>query len=82
MYPSTEPKDWSWPFWPAVPLYPYGKRRTLRKEIVKDTIWTFDQLHGILYTIVPIRMTVVKLAAGGLLVYAPVAPTARVCWVG
>ncbi|MBD2680612.1 MULTISPECIES: DUF4336 domain-containing protein [Nostoc] len=77
MYPSTEPKDWSWPFWPAVPLYPYGRRRTLRKEIVKDTIWTFDQLHGILYTIVPIRMTIVKLAAGGLLVYAPVAPTAE-----
>jgi len=77
MYSSTEPKDWSWPFWPAVPLYPYGRRRTLRKEIVKDTIWTFDQLHGILYTIVPVRMTVVKLAAGGLLVYAPVAPTAE-----
>ncbi|MDZ8053601.1 MAG: DUF4336 domain-containing protein [Aulosira sp. ZfuVER01] len=69
------PRDWSWPFWPAVPLYPYGKRRTVCTEVVKDTIWTFDQLHGILYTIVPIRMTVVKLEAGGLLVYAPVAPT-------
>ncbi|MEA5625444.1 DUF4336 domain-containing protein [Nostoc sp. UHCC 0251] len=75
VYPLSQPKDWSWPFWAAVPLYPYGRRRTLRKEIVKDTIWTFDQLHGILYTIVPIRMTIVKLAAGGLLVYAPVAPT-------
>ncbi|WP_152592474.1 DUF4336 domain-containing protein [Nostoc sphaeroides] len=75
MYPLTHPKDWSWPFWAAVPLYPYGRRRTLRKEIVEETIWTFDQLHGILYTIVPIRMTIVKLAAGGLLVYAPVAPT-------
>ncbi|WP_375504364.1 DUF4336 domain-containing protein [uncultured Nostoc sp.] len=75
MFPLTHPKDWSWPFWAAVPVYPYGRRRTLRKEIVEDTIWTFDQLHGILYTIVPIRMTVVKLAAGGLLVYAPVAPT-------
>lgn len=73
--PSTHPKDWSWPFWAAVPLYPYGRRRTFRKEIVEDTIWTFDQLHGILYTVVPIRMTIVKLAAGGLLVYAPVAPT-------
>ena len=75
MYPLSHSKDWSWPFWPAVPLYPYGRRRTLRKEIVFDTIWTFDQLHGILYAIVPIRMTIVKLAAGGLLVYAPVAPT-------
>ena len=69
------PRDWSWPFWPAVPLYPYGKRRTLRREIVKDTIWTFDQLQGILYTVVPIRMTIVKLSTGGLFVYAPVAPT-------
>lgn len=73
--PSTNPKDWSWRFWPALPLYPYGRRRTIRTEIVKDTIWTFDQPHGILYTIVPIRMIVVKLEAGGLLVYAPVAPT-------
>ncbi|MDZ7950507.1 hypothetical protein [Nostoc sp. DedQUE09] len=28
MYPLSHPKDWSWPFWAAVPLYPYGKRRT------------------------------------------------------
>ncbi|BAY16434.1 hypothetical protein NIES21_22620 [Anabaenopsis circularis NIES-21] len=75
MYPSNNPKDWSWPFWPVVPLYPYSRRRTLCQEIVKDTIWTFEQFHGILYTIVPIRMTVIKLTGGGLLVYAPVAPT-------
>lgn len=75
MHQKTHPRDWSWSFWPAVPLYPYGRRRTLCREIVKDTIWTFDQLQGILYTIVPIRMTVVKLSLGGLLVYAPVAPT-------
>lgn len=79
---SIHPGDWSWSFWPAVPLYPYGRRRTLRQEVVKDTIWTFDQLQGILYTVVPIRMTVVKLDAGGLLVYAPVAPTREcVCLV-
>ena len=68
-------QDLSWPFWPAVPLYPYGQRRTLRQEIIKDTVWTFDQLQGILYVVVPIRMTAVKLAGGGLLIYAPVAPT-------
>ncbi len=71
----SSPKDWSWKFWQVVPLYPYGQRRTIRKEIVKDAIWTFEQLQGIFYVVVPIRMTVVKLAAGGLLVYAPVAPT-------
>lgn len=72
---QLHPKDISWPFWPILPLYPYGKRRTIRKEVIKDQLWTFDQLQGILYVVVPIRMTVVKLDAGGLLVYAPVAPT-------
>ncbi|MBD6614675.1 DUF4336 domain-containing protein [Komarekiella sp. 'clone 1'] len=68
-------REFSWRLWPVLPLYPYGKRRTIRKEVVKDTIWTFDQLQGIFYVVVPIRMTVVKLDDGGLLVYAPVAPT-------
>lgn len=72
---SISPKDWSWPFWPLVPLYPYGKRRTLRQEVVKESIWTFDQIQGVLYVVTQIRMTVVKLDEGGLLVFAPVAPT-------
>lgn len=68
-------KDFLWGWWPLVPLYPFSRRQTLRHEVVKDSVWTFDQLQGIFYVVVPIRMTVVKLAAGGLLVYAPVAPT-------
>ena len=68
-------KDWSWPFWPALPIYPHGRRRTLRQEVVKDRIWTFDQIQGMFYAVVPIRMTVVRLDSGGLFVYAPVAPT-------
>ncbi|HIK16009.1 MAG TPA: DUF4336 domain-containing protein [Leptolyngbyaceae cyanobacterium M33_DOE_097] len=72
---TEDVRDWVWRYWLPVPLYPYGRRRTLRREVVQDTIWTFDQLQGILYVTVPIRMTVVKLEAGGLLVYAPVAPT-------
>lgn len=71
----SDSRDISWPWWPLVPLYPYGQRRTIRTEVVPDTIWTFDQLQGIFYVVVPIRMTVVKLDRGGLLVYAPVAPT-------
>lgn len=74
-FPSLATQDWSWPFWPAFPLYPYGRRRTLRQEVVQNQIWTFDQLQGILYVAVPIRMTAIKLSAGGLLIYAPVAPT-------
>ena len=68
-------KDISWSFWPIVPIYPYGQRKTIRREIVKDAVWTFEQIQGIFYVIVPIRMTVIKLESGGLLVYAPVAPT-------
>ncbi|MFB2982469.1 DUF4336 domain-containing protein [Microseira sp. BLCC-F43] len=72
---NPNPNDFSWRFWHAVPIYPYSKRRTIRKEVIKDTVWTFDQLQGIFYVVVPIRMTVVKLSQGGLLIYAPVAPT-------
>jgi len=76
-------QDWRWDFWYPLPLYPYNLRRTLRSEIVKDRIWTFDQLQGIFYVTTPIRMTVVKLGAdglsngllSGLLIYAPIAPT-------
>ena len=70
-----EDRDYHWRFWANVPIYPYSKRRTIRREILPDTIWTFDQLQGIFYVVVPIRMTVVRLETGGLLVYAPVAPT-------
>lgn len=77
--PSAFPsqRDRRWPFWPAAPLYPYGTRWTRCQEVIPDQVWTFDQVQGILYVIVPIRMTVVRLAAGGLLVYAPIAPTAE-----
>ena len=68
-------QDYHWRFWATVPIYPYSKRRTMRREVLKDTIWTFEQLQGIFYVVVPIRMTAIKLEAGGLLIYAPVAPT-------
>lgn len=75
-HPETTPNpSWSWPYWPLVPIYPYGQRRTRRVEIVPGQMWVFEQVQGIFYVVVPVRMTVVKLAAGGLLVYAPVAPT-------
>lgn len=67
--------DYNWNFWFTLPLYPYSKRKTIRQELVKDTIWSFEQVQGILYAVVTIRMTIVKLKAGGLLVYAAIAPT-------
>jgi hypothetical protein len=67
--------DQAWPLWPVVPIYPYGQRRTLRRELIAGKLWVFEQVQGIFYVVVPIRMTVVKLSAGGLLVFSPVAPT-------
>jgi hypothetical protein len=64
-----------WPLWPALPLAPYGKRKTVMQEAVPGCVWTFEQLFGVFYVHVPIRMTVMKLDSGGLFVYAPIAPT-------
>ncbi|MGC9527014.1 MAG: DUF4336 domain-containing protein [Limnospira sp.] len=72
---ALNPSDWRWPWWPLVPLYPFGQRRTIRREVVPDRVWSFEQVQGILYVTVPIRMTVIRMDTGGLLVYAPVAPT-------
>ena len=65
-----------WPWWPLLPLYPYGRRRTLIRELIPGQIWSFEQLQGVFYVAVPIRMTVVRLRHG-LMLYAPVAPTAE-----
>lgn len=65
-----------WPWWPLLPLYPYGRRVSLMREIIAGRVWCFEQLHGVWYVAVPIRMTVLKVE-GGLLLYAPVPPTAE-----
>ena len=71
----TQRGDRAWPLWPIVPIYPYGRRRTIRREIIPNKMWLFEQVQGIFYVIVPIRMTVIKLEAGGLMAFSPVAPT-------
>ncbi|MFM7512425.1 MAG: DUF4336 domain-containing protein [Cyanobium sp.] len=63
-----------WPWWPLLPLYPYGRRRTLVRELIPGQVWSFEQLQGIFYVAVPIRMTVLRLRRG-LLLYAPLPPT-------
>ena len=68
--------DQHWPWWPLLPLYPYGRRRTLVRELIPGELWSFEQLQGVFYVAVPIRMTVARVA-GGLMLYAPVAPTAE-----
>ena len=77
MAPAGNPADQRWPWWPLLPLYPYGRRRTLVRELIPEQLWSFEQLQGIFYVAVPIRMTVARLR-DGLMLYAPVAPTAEV----
>jgi hypothetical protein len=54
---------------------PGSTRATLRRELVPGRIWSFEQVQGVIFVHVPVRMTVVRLDSGGLFVYAPVAPT-------
>ena len=75
--PAGEATSQRWPWWPLLPLYPYGRRRTLIRELIPGQLWSFEQLQGVFYVAVPIRMTVVRLRQG-LMLYAPVAPTAEV----
>ena len=71
------PRQQFWPWWPLLPLYPYGRRRTFVRTLVPDQLWGFEQLQGVWYVAVPIRMSVLRVEQG-LLLYAPVAATAEV----
>lgn len=59
------------------PLGPFFERKTVRCEVERNTIWTFEQTQALDFfnVFTPIRMTVIKLKSGGLWVHAPVAPT-------
>jgi hypothetical protein len=76
-YATGTSGDQRWLWWPLLPLYPYGRRRTLIRELIPGQLWSFEQLQGVFYVAVPIRMTVVRLRHG-LMLYAPVAPTPEV----
>ena len=52
--------DQYWGFWPLLPLYPYGRRATHVEELIPGEVWSFEQLQGVYYVAVPIRLTVVK----------------------
>ncbi len=65
-------KRWNW--WPLFPLYPYGTKKTIIKEIVPKMIWGIEQLQGLYYVAVPIRLTVVKVP-NGLMLINPLPPT-------
>ena len=54
----------NWPWWPLLPLYPYGQRKTLCRELIPGQILALEQLQGVFYVAVPIRMFVVKIEGG------------------
>ena len=45
---GAQQADQNWAWWPLLPLYPFGHRRTLRRELVPGQIWSFEQLQGVL----------------------------------
>ena len=72
---SIQSEHQHWPWWPLLPLYPYGKRATHVEELIPGQVWSFEQLQGVYYVAVPIRLTVVKVP-GGLIQINPLPPTA------
>ncbi|QEY31450.1 DUF4336 domain-containing protein [Synechococcus sp. RSCCF101] len=74
---SVPAAEQQWPWWPLLPLYPYGRRRSLVRCLIPGQIWSVEQLQGVYYVAVPIRMSVVRIRHG-LMLYAPVAPTREV----
>ena len=52
--------DQYWGFWPLLPLYPYGRRRTLLSELIPGQLWSLEQLQGVYYVAVPVRLTVAR----------------------
>ncbi|GCE65249.1 hypothetical protein OMCYN_01185 [cyanobiont of Ornithocercus magnificus] len=66
--------DQRWPWWPLLPLYPYSRRTTLLTELIPGEVWSLEQLQGIYYVAVPIRLTVVRIS-GGLMLVNPLPPT-------
>jgi len=65
-------QKWSW--WPLLPLYPYGTKRTIFRELVPNQIWSFEQLQGIYYVAVPVRLLVVRVR-NELMIINPLPPT-------
>ncbi|KAJ8908298.1 hypothetical protein NDN08_008389 [Rhodosorus marinus] len=59
------------------PLGPALERKTIRKELIPGSIWTFEQEQGLAGTTVStnVRMTAVKTSRRSLWIHAPIAPT-------
>ena len=74
---GVNPAEQRWGFWPLLPLYPYGRRRTVFSELIPGQVWSLEQLQGVYYVAVPVRLTVAKVP-GGLMLVNPLPPTGEV----
>ena len=80
---AATPRETYWPLGKvAFSLLPlsgtYTRRATVMDTLIPSTLWTFDQIQGVVNVNVPVRMVVIKLgndAGGGLWVHNPLAPT-------
>jgi len=72
MLEESSNKKWNW--WPLFPLYPYGNKKTILRELIPNQIWSLEQIQGLYYVAVPIRMTVIKID-DGLMLINPLPPT-------
>ena len=72
MFEEISNTKWYW--WPLFPLYPYGKKKTILRELIPNKIWSLEQIQGLYYVAVPIRMTVIKVD-DGLMLINPLPPT-------
>lgn len=72
-------------YWPLgkiafslLPLAGGTRRATVEQCVIPDTMWTHDQIQGVVNVNVPVRQTVIRLSkesGGGLFVHNPVAST-------
>jgi len=71
---SNIASEQKWRWWPLLPLYPYGRKRTIFRELIPNQVWSFEQLQGIYYVAVPVRLLVVRVKKG-LMIINPLPPT-------
>ena len=71
---KTEINNKTWKWWPLFPLYPYGQKKTVFNELLENQIWSLEQIQGLYYVAVPIRMTIIKVS-DGLMLINPLPPT-------
>ncbi|CAK0845465.1 unnamed protein product [Prorocentrum cordatum] len=59
---------------PQGPYFRGGRRKTILRDLVPGQVWSLEQVQGVIYVHVPVRMALVRTSVG-LVGYSAVAPT-------